>query len=118
MSSSNFLSSFGPSIVFLVIGLGALGGAIWAIVDLNRYPDWAWQSINQNKGVWIAGLIICGILSPLCCILFTIATIGLTLFYFLGIKKKLEAAQAYGPGASPYGPYAYPSAPGYPAPGP
>jgi hypothetical protein len=66
MSSSSSFWSFGPSIAVLVFGLAVLGVSIWAVVDLNRYPDWAWKQINQNKGVWIASLLIAGILSPLC----------------------------------------------------
>ncbi len=106
-------SSFGPA-NFIGIALWVLmvAGAIYTIVDLNKYPEWAWQQSGQNKGLWM-GLLIGGAVVGCCCFVIGLVPI---IIYFASIKKKLDAAQGGYGGASPFGPYAAPSAPGgYPA---
>ena len=116
-TSSDFSSSnFGPAnFIFLALWLLVAGVAIYAVVDLNKYPEQAWQQSGQNKGLWMA-LLIGGAVLGCCCFIIGLVPI---IIYFVNIKKKLDAAQQGYGGASPFGPYAGPSGPGgYPPAGP
>ena len=102
---------------FLILSLAALVISIWALVDVLRRPDWAFQAARQNKTLWvvlnIVGLFVCGLV------------IGL--IYLLAIRPKVAAAQGGGPpggygggqygGGQPYGGYGGPGSGPYGATG-
>ena len=95
----------GPDFLIVILGLAALGISIWAVVDVLRRPEWAFQAANQTKTLWvvltIVGIFVC---SPV---------IGLV--YLIGFRPKVAAAQGGGPpggygggqygGGQPYGGY-------------
>ncbi|NNC80050.1 MAG: hypothetical protein HKN94_07855 [Acidimicrobiales bacterium] len=62
-------------LAFLAVPLGLM---IWAITDLLRYDDAAWERAAQHKVSWLLIVIIVGFLGPL--------------IYLLSIRPKLEAA--------------------------
>ncbi len=76
--------SFGGAWVFLV-NLVFLGIGIWIAVDANKYSDTAWQSTGQTKMVWVVVPVLVGF----CCGIFVLIPV---LYYFLSVKKKLDAA--------------------------
>jgi len=77
-------SSFG-SIWFLFLNIVFLGVGIWVAVDAYKYSDTVWQSTGQNKMIWVVIPVLVG----LCCGIFVLIPV---LFYFLSVKKKLDAA--------------------------
>jgi len=71
----------GSSIIGLllpIVALAGLGVWIWAIVDMARYPDFAWDISGQRRGLWI----LLAIFFPL---------IGLIL-YFAVARPKLKSS--------------------------
>lgn len=77
-------SSFGSAWLFLV-NLVFLGVGIWVAVDAYKYSDTVWQSTGQNKMIWVVVPVLVGF----CCGIFVLIPV---LYYFLSVKKKLDAA--------------------------
>ena len=77
-------SGFGSAWVLLV-NIVFLGIGIWVAVDAYKYSDTVWQSIGQTKMIWVVIPLLVG----LCCGIFVLIPV---LYYFLSVKKKLDAA--------------------------
>lgn len=71
-------------ILFLVFGLLYVGLFVWmiyAIIDVNKYPDSAWAAIGQTKQTWL----ILNIVALFTCIL-------ITAYYWFSVRPKVKAA--------------------------
>jgi hypothetical protein len=71
-------------IFFLVFGLLYVGLFVWmvyAIIDVNKYPDQAFVSIGQTKQTWL----ILNIVALFTCVL-------ITAYYWFSVRPKLKAA--------------------------
>jgi hypothetical protein len=96
--------------ISVVVGLAVLGFTIYAIVDIARRPNWAFQQAGSSKAAWlvpiIIGIFICGLLS-----------LGFSIAWFVSKRKVVQAAEAGGQGWAqnqpPPGYMPPPAQPGY-----
>ncbi len=75
-----------PLVIARFVVLVAVAGLIvvvWALIDAVRRPSWAWTEANQQPIVWIAAILLGGILGGA--------------LYLIIAKPKLDAAVAAGP---------------------
>ncbi len=77
-------SGFGSAWLFIV-NIVCLGVGIWVAVDAWKYSDTVWQSTGQNKMIWVVVPVLVGF----CCGVLVVIPV---LYYFMSIKKKLDAA--------------------------
>lgn len=71
-------------IFFLVFGLlyvALFAWMIFAIIDVNKYPDQAWAAIGQQKQTWL----ILNIVALFTCVL-------ITAYYWFSVRPKVKAA--------------------------
>ena len=105
-------TSSSPILTIISWGMffAGLGGAIYSLVDANKYSDQEWEASGQNKVLWMILPIALSIV--LCCL--CLGPLGPAL-YFLIPKKKLEEIRKNGGVPTGMGGYGQPygGAPGY-----
>lgn len=96
--------------LLIIIPLGGFVISLWALIDGFSQPEWAWKAAGENREMY---LVLEGLALVACQPLGWI--IGL--MYFLGARKRVEAAAALGPTPGVWS-YGYGPQPGYgPPPG-
>ena len=73
------------ALVALVVLLATIALPVWAIVDIARRPESAFERAGQSKSTWLVLIIV---LTLFC----SIPGLVVTLVYLFSIRPKLESA--------------------------
>ena len=88
----------GLGLAFILIALVPLVAGIWTAVDASKFPDWAFESANSSKTLWIVlpvvGVLLCGLVALVAAIV-----------WFTSVKPRVLAAAGRPGGAPPPPPH-------------
>lgn len=95
--------------IVFAISLVVLVAAVWGLIDSLRYSGPTYAATGKNKALWVAILAAATLISfislppPLgrgggVIGLLGIAAIGVVVFYFVDVRKKLQSHQPPKPG--------------------